>query len=68
LPWSAVDIETLKAAILDRKGARQITFADQSVTFDSIDDMRKLLADMQADVNTASNRSSTRYAATRKGV
>jgi hypothetical protein len=66
MPFTQDDIDALKAAIVARQGARTITFSDQSITFESIDDMRKLLADMQADVNT--NRSTTRYAAFRKGV
>ncbi len=68
MPWTQADIETLKTAILDRKGARSITFSDQSVTFDSIDDMLKLLSVMQGDVTTTAGGSTTRYAATRKGV
>lgn len=65
MAWSQADIDTLKQAILDRKGARTITFADQSVTFDSIKDMLDLLAVMQGEVTGGSR---TRYAATSKGV
>lgn len=65
MPWTQADIDTLKAAILARNGARSITFSDQSVTFDSIDDMLKLLSVMQGEVGT---RSRTRYAATSKGL
>jgi hypothetical protein len=65
MPWTEADVETLKQAILDRKGARSITFSDQSVTFDSIDDMLKLLATMKAEVAIKGR---TRLAATRKGV
>lgn len=66
--WTQADIDTLKAAILDRKGARQITFADQSVTFDSIDDMLKLLSVMQAEVSSTTLGSRTRYGAFSKGT
>lgn len=65
MAWTQGDIDTLKAAVLARKGARMITFSDQSITFDSIDDMLKLLSVMQAEV---SGRSGTRYASTRKGT
>lgn len=65
MAWTASDIETLKAAILARKGARSITFSDRSVTFDSIDDMLKLLSVMQGEVAGTSR---TRYAATSKGL
>lgn len=65
MAWTQADIDLLKDALRDRKGARSITFSDQSVTFDSIDDMLKLLAVMQGEVTGGSR---TRYAATRKGV
>jgi len=65
MPWTQADIDLLKQALLDRKGARSITFSDQSVTFESIDDMLKLLAVMQGEVSGPSR---TRYAATSKGV
>jgi hypothetical protein len=69
MPWSQSDIDTLKAAILARNGARSITFSDQSVTFDSIDDMLKLLSVMQGEVTATTGTSTrTRLAATRKGV
>jgi len=68
MAWTQTDIDTLKAAIADRKGARQITFSDRSITFDSIDDMKKLLELMERDVVTASNTPRTRYGATSKGL
>ncbi len=64
MPFTQSDIDLLRQAILDRKGARAIQFADQSITFDSIDDMLKLLSLMEQQVNG----SRTRLAATRKGV
>ena len=64
MAWTQSDIETLQQAILDRKGARTIQFSDQAVTFDSIDDMLKLLSIMGQQVNG----SRTRLGATRKGV
>jgi len=69
MAWSQSDIDALKAAISDGRGARSITFGDQSVTFNSIDDMLKLLSLMQSDVNaTAGAQTRTRLAATCKGV
>lgn len=65
MAWTQSDIDTLRQAIVDRKGARTITFADQTVTFESINDMLKLLATMEQAVSTTSR---TRYAATNKGV
>ena len=64
MPWTQQDIDLLKQALLDRKGARTIQFADQAVTFDSIDDMLKLLSVMEGQVNP----SRTRYGATSKGL
>lgn len=49
-----------------RQGARSVTFADQSVTFESWDEIWKWLAWMQAQVSGSNSR--TRYAATSKGV
>lgn len=65
MAWTQQDVDTLKAAILSRKGARSITFSDQSVTFDSVDDMLKLLSVMQLE---ASGGTRTRYAQTSKGT
>lgn len=65
MAWTQADIDVLKQAILDRKGAKSVTFSDQSVTFDSIDDMLKLLSVMQQEVVGTSR---TRYAATSKGI
>lgn len=53
------------AAYADRKGAKSITFADQSVTFDSWDEVWKWLGWLRSQI-TGTTR--TRYAATRKGV
>lgn len=69
MAWTKADINLLKAAIVDRKGARSITFSDQSVTFDSIDEMLKLLQVMQNEVNAAASQSTRmRFASTRKGT
>lgn len=68
MPFTQSDIDTLKQALLDRKGARTVQFSDQAITFESIDDMLKLLATMQQDIATAAGQTRTRYAASRKGV
>jgi len=69
MAWTAADVALLKQGILDRNGARSIAFADQVVTFDSIDDMLKLLAVMQAEVAAEAGLSTrTRFAATSKGT
>lgn len=58
--YTAAEIAAQKAAFLARKGARSITFADQSVTFEPADDTLKTIATMRGSL--------TRYAATSKGV
>lgn len=68
MPWTQSDIDTLKTAIAERKGARSIAFSDQVVTFGSVDEMRQLLAMMEADVATTAGRSRTRYLGTSKGL
>jgi hypothetical protein len=68
MPWTQTDIDTLKQAIVDRKGAKSIQFSDQLVTFESIDEMLKLLAVMTQAVSQAAGTSRTRYGATSKGL
>lgn len=68
MAWSQTDVDNLKQAIADGRGARSMTFSDQSVTFNSIDDMLKLLSVMQAQVSAGSGGSRTRYGATSKGI
>lgn len=68
MAWTSTDVDNLKQAIADGRGARSITFENQTVTFGSIDEMLKLLAVMQASVTTAAGTSQrTRFAATSKG-
>jgi hypothetical protein len=59
---------SLVQAFADRKGAKSITFADQSVTFDTWDEARKFLNDLRAQVRASAGTSTTRYGATCKGV
>lgn len=65
MAWTQADIDTLKTAMA--KGVRSVTFADQSVTFHSLEEQRALLAIMQREVNVAAGTPTTRVAATRKG-
>jgi hypothetical protein len=64
------DIDALIAAIADGRGARTITFGDQSVTFETIDEMQKRLAWMRGELATSSGAAQTRsrVAAFCKGV
>ena len=49
MAWTQADIDALKTAIADGRGARSIAFGDQSVSFNT-SDMLALLAVMQQDV------------------
>lgn len=56
MPFTQSDIDTLKAAIAAGRGARSITFSDQSVTFHSVAEMLQLLATMEQEVNSGTRR------------
>ncbi len=60
-------ITSLEARIATFAGVRSNTFSDQSVTF-SLDDAHKELARLRGLLTAASGGSTTRYAATSKGV
>ena len=68
MAWTSSDIELIEQAIRDGRGARSISFSDQTVVFNSIEDMLKLLAVMRATVNAGAGGSRTRYGATSKGL
>lgn len=65
--WTSTDIAKLEASIAAGRGAKSIQFSDQVVVFHSLDEQRRLLADMRQQVN-ASTRSGFRLAAFSKGV
>jgi hypothetical protein len=67
MPFTQADVDALKRAIAEGKGARTITFSDQSVTFESIQDMTVRLALMEREANSSVRRG-YRVAATSKGV
>lgn len=62
------DLDALDRAIADGRGARSMTFSDQSITFGSVDEMLKLRAFMQSQLDAATRSTRTRYAATSKGL
>jgi hypothetical protein len=69
MPFTSTDAENLRRAIADGRGARSMTFDNQTVVFNSIDDMLKLLAVMEAEVaGVDGTRRSYRVATTSKGV
>jgi len=69
MPFTQTDADNLRRAIADGRGARSMTFDNQTVVFNSLDEMIKLLAIMEAEAgNAAGTRRSYRVAVTRKGV
>jgi hypothetical protein len=52
MAFSQADLDKLDQALADGRGARQITFEDQSITFHSIDEMLKLRAVMVREVSS----------------
>ena len=47
------DLDKLDQAIVDGRGAQSISFAEQSVTFRSVDDMLKLRSLMKRQIDSA---------------
>lgn len=69
MPFTATDAENLRRAIADGRGARSMSFGDQTVVFNSLKEMIELLAIMDADAaNAAGTRKSFRIATTSKGA
>jgi hypothetical protein len=68
MAFTQTDIDSLKTAIAAGRGARTITFGDQTITFHSVAEMRELLEIMQSDVSATAAVPRTRYAAFDKGV
>lgn len=66
MAWTQADLDKLETAITDGRGARQITFEGQSVTFNSIDEMLKLRSVMKREIDTAT--ANHRFAVTSKGT
>lgn len=68
--WSQADIDALKEAV--RGGVLTVSYdgpPSRSVTYQSLQQMRALLAEMVAGVgNAAGTRTKYRYGTTRKGI
>lgn len=67
MAWTLLEYEALKKAV--SSGILSVRYNDRTVVYQSLKDMRDLLASMEAELNP-SNTNGTRYrvAATRKGV
>lgn len=66
MAFTSDDLDKLDRAIAGGRGARSITFSDQTVTFNSIDDMLRLRALMKAQTDPSA--ATHRLATTDKGV
>lgn len=63
ITWTQAEIDALKAAVAS--GVQTVTYSDRTVTYQSLEDMRALLATMEQSVTGAPR---TRFAAHDKGV
>ncbi len=69
MPFTSTDAENLRRAIADGRGARSMTFDNQTVVFNSLKEMIELLAIMDQGVATANGtRKPYRVGTTNKGV
>lgn len=68
MAWTQTDVDNLKKAISDGRGARSITFGDRTIVFHSVDEMLKLLSVMQQEVAAAAGTSRTRVASISKDI
>jgi len=62
--FTQAQIEAFEQQLVDRQGVQSVTFADQQMTFASYAEAKDFLAVMRRQVSG----STTRYAATSKGV
>lgn len=69
MAFSQADLDALDAAIASGRGVRSMTFSDQSVTFNSIEDMLRLRSVMQQEIDAAGTTPRNyRFAVTDKGA
>jgi len=67
MAFTQTDIDDLDAIIAGTKGVKEASFGDQSMRFNSVEDMLRLRAEMVAQVQAATRRR-FRVAAVDKGV
>lgn len=53
MAFTQADLDKLDRAIADGRGAQSISFADQTITFRTVDDMLKLRSLMKRQVDSA---------------
>lgn len=68
MAFTQSDLDALDQALADSRGARTISFNGETVSFNSIKEIKELRALMTADINAAAGTSPNRLAVTRKGT
>lgn len=68
MAYTQADLDALDAKIAAAGAAQSVAHSDQSVTYRSVDDLKKLRALMKAEIDAAAGQSGSRFAATSKGV
>ena len=68
MAWTQADLDALDAAIAAGRGAKQITFNDQTLVFHTVDEMRKLRAWISRDLADAAGTPTYRLAVTYNGT
>lgn len=67
--WTQADVDRLRAAMAGSAVIQSMSFQGQSFTFRSMEDMRKLLGEMVAEVDAAAGVATThRYASVNSGL
>ncbi len=64
--WTQADLDAMKAALA--QGRRSVTFADRSETFQSADEMLRVIAEIEAELAAAANRPRQFKTYTKKGL
>lgn len=53
MAFTQTDLDKLDQAIVDGRGAKSVSFADQTIMFHSVDDMLKLRSLMKRQIDSA---------------
>jgi hypothetical protein len=66
MAWTQTDIDTLKSALAT--GELQVQYPNGMVKYRSYDEMKSILADMEAEVNASNPPTTRRFAQVSKGL
>lgn len=65
MAWTQAHIDALKEAIA--LGAKKVKYFDKEIEYRSLDEMRDILAEMEAEVNPTTNKTRRKYASVSSG-